>query len=204
VSTVIVIAKAPVPGRAKTRLCPPCTPQEAATLAEAALADTLTAVAACCAERRVLALEGEPGDWLPAGFEVIPQRGNGLAERLAAAFADAGGRSFLVGMDTPQLTPDLLDAGLGEPCALGQAVDGGWWGLALPAPDERVFADIPMSTLRTGARQRSRLLDLGYSPARLPVLRDVDTIADAHAVAALAPATHFAAALGALLLQDVA
>lgn len=202
--TCIVIAKAPVAGRSKTRLTPPCTPDEAAGLAEAALADTLDAVAACGATRRVLALDGRPGDWLPEGFEVVPQRGEGLAERLAAAFADAGERAFLVGMDTPQLTPALLDAGLAEPCALGLAADGGWWGLSLPAPDDRVFAGIPMSADDTGARQLARLHALGLDPVALPVLRDVDTIADAHAVAALAPAGRFAAALAALDLEAAA
>ena len=49
-----------------------------------------------------------PATWLPAGFEVIPQRGDGLDERLAAAFADVGEPAFLVGMDTPQVTPALL------------------------------------------------------------------------------------------------
>ncbi len=129
--TVIVIAKAPVPGQVKTRLTPPFSPQEAALLARAALADTLGAVAATPVARRVLALsapEGtilppagpgtaaEPGSsppWLPAGFEVIPQRGGGLDERIAAAFTDAyaGGAGMpmvLIGMDTPQVTPDLL------------------------------------------------------------------------------------------------
>ena len=70
---VLVMAKSPVPGRVKTRLCPPCTPAEAAALAEAALADTLEAVAACGAGRRILALDGAPGPWLPAGFEVVAQ-----------------------------------------------------------------------------------------------------------------------------------
>ena len=45
-AAVVVLAKAPVPGRVKTRLCPPCTPAEAALLAEAALVDTLCAVGA--------------------------------------------------------------------------------------------------------------------------------------------------------------
>ena len=80
----------------------------------------------------MLVLDGEPGDWVPDGFEVIPQRGDGLAERLAAAFADAGGPAFLVGMDTPQLTPALLDAGLealsDHDSAFGAALDGGYWG----------------------------------------------------------------------------
>jgi glycosyltransferase A (GT-A) superfamily protein (DUF2064 family) len=90
-ATLIVIAKAPVPGRSKTRLTPPCTPEQAAALAEAALTDTLHAVLATPAARRILVLEGEPGPWLPVGFEVLPQRGDGLDERLAAGFFDAVG-----------------------------------------------------------------------------------------------------------------
>ena len=106
---VLVIAKAPVPGRSKTRLCPPCTPEQAARVAEAALGDTLAAVLATPGIRPVLALDGAPGPWLPPGFDVVPQRGVGLDERLACAFEDAGGASFLVGMDTPQLTPHDAD-----------------------------------------------------------------------------------------------
>ncbi len=63
--TLLVIAKEPRPGRVKTRLTPPFTPGEAAALAEAALVDTLRAVAATPARRRVLVLDGEPGPWLP-------------------------------------------------------------------------------------------------------------------------------------------
>ena len=126
---LLVIAKEPVPGRAKTRLTPPCTPVQAAGLARAALEDTLAAVLAARASRRVLVLDGQPGPWLPAGFELIAQRGEDLAERLAAAFADTGAPAFLVGMDTPQLTPALLELGLaavarGE-AAFGPALDGG-------------------------------------------------------------------------------
>ena len=88
---LLVIAKEPVPGRVKTRLTPPCTPEQAAALARAALEDTLAAALAVDREiRRVLVLDGEPGTWAPDGFELIAQRGEGLAERLAAAFEDAG------------------------------------------------------------------------------------------------------------------
>lgn len=203
-TSVIVIAKAPAAGRSKTRLCPPCTPGEAAGLAEAALSDTLHAVLASGATRRVLALDGVPGAWLPEGFEVISQRGTGLGERLGAAFADCGGAAFVVGMDTPQLTAGLIDAGLLHPCAFGAASDGGWWGLALPAPDARVFAGIPMSEDDTGERQRARLGELGYSPVELPELRDVDTVTDALAVAADAPQTRFAARVRSLNLEAAA
>ena len=62
---VVVIAKEPIPGRVKTRLTPPFTPEEAAALAEASLTDTLAAVADTTVARRVLALDGTPGRWLP-------------------------------------------------------------------------------------------------------------------------------------------
>ena len=71
-----MIAKAPVPGRVKTRLSPPCTPEQAAALARAALRDTFAAASrARHAGRRVAVLDGEPGPWVPRDFEVIPQRG---------------------------------------------------------------------------------------------------------------------------------
>jgi glycosyltransferase A (GT-A) superfamily protein (DUF2064 family) len=111
---VVVIAKEPVPGRVKTRLTPPFTPAEAAALAEAALTDTLTAVADTNVARRVLALDGAPGPWLPRGFDVIGQRGAGLDERIAWALTDAHVTLplplVLIGMDTPQVTPALLAA----------------------------------------------------------------------------------------------
>jgi rSAM/selenodomain-associated transferase 1 len=197
---LIVIAKAPVPGRVKTRLTPPCTPVQAAALACAALQDTLDAAARTArAGRRVIVLDGEPGAWVPAGFEVIAQRGDGLAERLAAAFEDVGETALLVGMDTPQVTPALLDAGLAgvaeNDSAFGAALDGGYWAIGLRTPDAAVFADVPMSIARTGAVQRARLAILGLRPAILPPLRDIDTIDDAFAVAAQAPDTRFATEL---------
>ena len=96
-TALLVIAKAPVAGRVKTRLTPPCSPADAAGLAAAALADTLAAVARSRrAARRVLVLDGEPGPWIPRGFDVLPQRGDGLAARLAAAFCDVGGPALLI------------------------------------------------------------------------------------------------------------
>jgi rSAM/selenodomain-associated transferase 1 len=198
---LLVIAKEPLPGKAKTRLSPPLSPVGAAALAEAALADTLAAVAATPARRRVVVLDGRPGMWLPDGFEVLPQRGGGLDERLGAAFADVGEGALLVGMDTPQVTPDLLQRGLralatpGTDAVLGLATDGGYWAIGLRRPDPRAFLGVPMSRADTGAAQRARLAELGLVVRELPVLRDVDTIADATAVAALAPGTRFAAAV---------
>jgi len=206
---LLVIAKAPVPGRVKTRLTPPCTPEQAARIAAAAIADTLAAVAAVQRDaRRIVVLDGEPGPWIPDGFDVIAQRGAGLAERLAAAFADAGGPAFLVGMDTPQVTPELLAAGLDAvrdgDAAFGAALDGGYWGIGLRRADARVFDGVPMSEDNTGAVQRARLAILGLDTAILPPLRDIDTIEDARAVAREAPDGRFAAALEAIEPEAVA
>lgn len=71
--TLLVIAKEPIAGRVKTRLTPSVTETEAANLAKAALADTLETVKAAPATRRVLVLDGKPGDWIPSGFEIVPQ-----------------------------------------------------------------------------------------------------------------------------------
>ncbi|MFJ5034360.1 DUF2064 domain-containing protein [Streptomyces sp. NPDC088560] len=201
--TLLVIAKEPVPGRVKTRLTPPYTPQEAATLAEAALTDTLHTLLQAPARRRVLALDGTPGPWLPPGYDVAPQSPGGLDERIIAAFAHCDGPTLLVGMDTPQLTADMI-AGVGRDghdAWFGPAADGGFWalGLADPVRAGALVRGVPMSTDRTGAIQRIRLAEAGLAVTDLPVLRDVDTAADAAAVAACcARGSRFAAVLNSM------
>jgi uncharacterized protein len=203
-TTIVVIAKSPLAGRVKTRLCPPCAPAEAAALARAALADTLATVAATPAAARVLALDGAPGPWIPDGFVIVPQLGRELAERLANAFAAVTGPVVLIGMDTPQVTPSsLLSAmrALREPgvgAVLGPAFDGGWWAIGLHGADPRVFIDVPMSTAHTFCDQYERLAQLGLCTRVLPVLRDVDTFEDALAVADEIPESRFAVALAQL------
>jgi uncharacterized protein len=198
---LLVIAKAPVPGRVKTRLCPPCTPVQAAAVAAAALADTLGAARATPAVRHTIVHCGqfEP----PAGWHRVPQRGDGLAARLANGFADTaapGTGSVLIGMDTPQVTPELL-AGLARGLAdhdavLGPAEDGGWWALALRDPyDARALHAVPMSTVDTGTRTVAALAARGLRIGYAPTLRDVDTAADAWAVAHACPAGAFARAV---------
>jgi len=196
-TTLLVIAKEPRPGRAKTRLTPPYTPRQAAALAEASLADTLRTVAATPARRRVLVLEGSPGPWLPPGFDVVPQCAGGLDERLAAAFAGCGaGPALLIGMDTPQVTPHLLTVDFTDcDACFGPAEDGGFWALGLAEPDPGLLRGVPMSVPGTGAAQRARLVAAGLRVRDLPPLRDVDTAADAESVAAAAPHGRFAAEL---------
>jgi hypothetical protein len=194
---LLVVAKAPVPGRVKTRLCPPCTPAVAAGLAGAALADTLAAGTAVPApvSSRTLVVSGRFRP--PAGWGAAGQRGDSFAERLAGAFQDTGQpgvASLLIGMDTPQLTPARLrDAAArlvtpGVDAVLGPAEDGGWWALGLRDPRHAVvLTGVPMSTPGTGRATLRALATRGLRVVLLPVLRDVDTAADALVVAGQCP-----------------
>lgn len=186
---LLVLAKQPVAGRVKTRLCPPLSLAEAAEVAEASLLDTLAAVRLAAVARRVLVLDG---DLQAAGFDVLPQRGGGLDERIAAAYDDAWVGSplpmLLIGMDTPQVTAALLEEAAvallrdDVDAVMGDAVDGGWWALGLRRPQPELLLGVPASRSDTGALQRERLGRLRVHD--LPVLRDVDTFDDAVRVAA--------------------
>ncbi len=180
-----VIAKEPRPGFVKTRLCPPCTPQQAADLATAALADTLDAVNEVAkhldgAVQRVLLFDGDSRPWRGDGYHALAQRGDGLAERLANAFDDLG-PGIVIGMETPQAVASLVGgfAALERGCdTLGLAVDGGYWAIGLHQVDPRALSAIPMSASHTGLAQLSRLYQLGRSTRLLPMARDLDTIDD--------------------------
>jgi uncharacterized protein len=187
---VVVLAKVPRPGRSKTRLQPPCTPTEAAELASAALLDTVLAVETASIDgRRVLALDEPTSATARPGWRTIPQRGEGLDERLASAFQDVGGPALLVGMDTPQITSTLLEDAVRRlrlphvDAVLGEAIDGGYWAIGLRRPNPSVFLGVPMSAPTTAIVTRARLRTAGLRVVDLPKVRDVDTIDDAWAVA---------------------
>jgi glycosyltransferase A (GT-A) superfamily protein (DUF2064 family) len=201
-TTVVVLAKEPQPGRVMTLLQRVFTPEQAAELAACALEDTLAAVEAAAPAYRLVAWDGTGTDWRDRlanrGFAVVPQGAGLLNDRLttaltAARSTDPNGRLLVIGMDTPQVTADLLRADWGGADAVfGPAEDGGFWALGLRAADPApCLAGIPMSTERTGAAQLARLVELGLSINLLPSLCDVDEPADAAAVAARAPDLSF-------------
>jgi glycosyltransferase A (GT-A) superfamily protein (DUF2064 family) len=214
---VLVVAKAPVPGTVKTRLCPPATLRQAAEIAAAALLDTLDAVAGVPAATAALALAGNlasavrPGRIRRAlrGWTVFAQRGATFADRLANAHAEItvrfpGCPVLQIGMDTPQVTAGLLGQALdrlagGGDALVGPATDGGWWALGLVDPRQAgALVGVPTSRPDTGSRTRRALRERGLRVRRLPALRDVDTMRDAVSVAATVPGSRFAAAVAAV------
>ena len=209
--SVLVMARAPVPGRAKTRLAEAVGDDAAAELAAAALLDTLDAGAAASPRgRRVLALTGDLSAaacevelrLAAADWHVVPQQGQTFQERLVdghrQAHRLAGGPVVQIGSDTPQVHADLLRgvADLAhdhERPVLGPAVDGGWWVLVTTHPHQAaVLAGVPMSRPDTGRLTAAALTAAGHAPVEGPLLRDVDDVEDADDVAAAAPGTRFA------------
>ena len=189
---ITVIAKAPMPGQVKTRLSPPCTPEQASQVAAAALADTLNAVddvARRSGARRVLLLEGDQQEWMPAAFDVVAQRGRGLEERLCNGFLDLGA-GVIIGMETPQVAAVLTDAVAAARRgvdSIGLATDGGYWMIGLCAASvsiaRELFDGIPMSQSHTGLAQLRRMHAWGRQVRLLPSARDLDTIDDLESVA---------------------
>lgn len=198
--TALVVAKAPVPGQAKTRLALTVGDEMAAVIAAAALLDTLDAVLATPVTARVVAFTGDLDEVHNAAvlrakladFTVVGQRGETFADRLANAYVDAaaavGDRPIVqIGMDTPQVTPDLLarcgQTLLGADAVLGPARDGGWWLLGVrSATMADCLREVPMSRSDTGALTRKALQDRGIEVVIVDELADVDTAEDVEPV----------------------
>lgn len=195
--TVLVVAKAPEPGRAKTRLAATVGDAVAAEIAAAALLDTLDAVSEAPVASRVVALTGDLDAAAGAmqlryeleSFTVIEQRGASFADRLANAHADSaeGYPVLQIGMDTPQITADLLaDCArrlLRAPAVLGLARDGGWWLLGVRAPGmAECLRAVPMSQPDTGALTLKALHDNGVDAEQVELLADFDVAGDVAAV----------------------
>lgn len=206
--TLLVVAKAPVPGRVKTRLAATVGAQVAAEIAAAALLDTLDAVAIAPVAARVVAFTGELDDAVGveeisrrlASFTVIDQRGDDFADRLANAHADAadGLPVLQIGMDTPQVSVGLL-AGCAQqlteaPAVLGFARDGGWWALGVRTPAHaECLRSIPMSTSDTGTLTLKALQRRGVQVKLIEELADFDAVDDVASVReACLPASRFA------------
>jgi rSAM/selenodomain-associated transferase 2 len=182
------MAKAPVPGRVKTRLLPAFTPIECAAIQKALIERTLRWAVEVAPHATVLALDGPPVD-VPPGAETIAQQGTGLGERLARAtghvFRRHPGRVLVAGVDT-RLTREHASAAEaqldgGAEAVFGPALDGGYYLLALARPLPELFEIDPE------AWGGDRVLELSLAAAwragrRTAVIhpeRDLDTPADA-------------------------
>ncbi len=211
--TLIVFARAPQPGAAKTRLAAELGVNAAHRLYAAMFADTLD-LAGRVPAQQLLSLAGTAVPDLPPGWTVVRQPELSFGERLAWSFARAfaGGarRCVLIGADAPQLVPGWIAGAFAalaaHDVAIGPTHDGGYYLLGLREPSPWLFRDVRWSTPAVFAQTLRLARDHGQRCHSLSEVRDVDTLDDAlwlHALLRREPerAPRTAAALDEVLLR---
>ena len=191
-TALIVFAKAPIPGEAKTRLCPPLDEEEAASLHGSLVLDAiertkgLQGVTLCVAGAPDLehpffkVLEGR------YGAKLLLQRGPDLGSRMRQAmqdaFADGANEVLLTGTDLPALPRGSLVQALAlikqHEVVLGPTADGGYYLIGLRKTFPALFQDIAWSTSTVFAETKRKIESAGLSLGLLPECRDLDTLDD--------------------------
>jgi rSAM/selenodomain-associated transferase 1 len=194
---LVIFAKAPIPGQVKTRLCPPLTPDEAATVHGSFVIDTLERSRTAVAKYRLPVdryLACAPSSTLPffkimeerQAVRLLDQEGPDLGARMHRVFETLFSRNYrrvvIIGTDVPSLPLeryqqafDLLNR---FDLALGPALDGGYYVIGLKQPAPALFEDMPWSTDRVLALTKEKAASLGLSIGELAEWRDIDTIDD--------------------------
>ncbi len=197
---IAVMAKAPQPGRSKTRLLPVLTPEEAATISAAFLRDVTDNIALAA---ETTAIRGYAA-YAPAGSEALlakylapgtrlvladgsppmPPRVRGFGRCLLHAvqslLAESYGSAVVLNSDSPTLPTSLLRqtaealAAPGDRVVLGPADDGGYYLLGMKAPHAHLFEDVDWSTDAVAEQTRARAWSLGLEIVELATWYDVD------------------------------
>jgi len=188
------MAKLPFAGAVKTRLTPPLTPEEAATLSTCFLRDMTMSVATLNtngAEGVVLYTPADAGmllrDLLPECFRLVAQRGETLGERLINAADELLNNGFesvcLINSDSPTLSGEILNTAAsmlardGDRVVLGPSQDGGYYLIGLKRPHRNLFERIAWSTADVLAHTIERAAEINLPIEFLPTWYDVDDAA---------------------------
>ncbi len=187
-NALIVVAKRPMPGKTKTRLSPPLAPELASALYECFLFDTLDQMRQVSEAQHVIAYldECEYFQRLAPDFELIPQEGHDLGERLdnALTFYLSRGyeRAVIMDSDSPTLPASYLlqafevlssDADV----VLGPCDDGGYYLIGLKKPSPRLLREVHMSTPAVATETIALAKEEGLSLVTLPTWYDIDDLA---------------------------
>lgn len=199
-NSLVVFAKAPVPGKVKTRLCPPLSGKQAARLYAAFVADVLAGARASEAAAVSVAYEAHTKhpdlSWIEDAPPWFRQADGDLGARLIAAFETAfnaeSSKVVIIGSDCPDLDPKILGDAFarldGTDAVLGPAEDGGYYLIGLRAPMPHLFTKMEWSDSRVLKRTLERLRLRGASFELLPEHADVDTFGDLKALSRRLPA----------------
>lgn len=188
-NALLVVAKRPAPGRTKTRLTPPLSPQQACALYECFLKDTLDLVRKIPSVQPVIAYlpaqEKTYFNKLAPDFELLEQAGSDLGSRLDHALtqylARGYGKVVIMNSDGPTLPPRYLEMAFetleGEvDVVLGPCDDGGYYLIGLKQPAPRLLSDVPMSTSHVTADTLTLAEEMGLQATLLPCWYDVDDV----------------------------
>ena len=200
-TALVIFAKAPVPGQVKTRLCPPLTPDEAATLHGSFVLDTLERTKAAVGKLkldmdRYLACAPSSGHVFfkimeeRQGVKLIDQVGDDLGARMhhvvETMFSRGYRRTIIIGTDVPTVPLDHFKQALtsleDHDLVLGPALDGGYYLIGINQSVPELFSDIPWSTDQVLRLTQEKAAVLGLKTALLERWRDVDTLDDLEAL----------------------
>ena len=187
-NALIVVAKRPRAGKTKTRLSPPLTPEQASALYECFLFDTLDRMRQVCEAQHVIAYLDEPAYFrrLALDFELVPQEGNDLGERLDHAlthYLSLGYKhAVIMDSDSPTLPWTYLSQAFdvlsdGADVVLGPCDDGGYYLIGIKRPTPRLLREVHMSTPTVAAETIALAKDEGLNLICLPTWYDVDDAA---------------------------
>ena len=187
-NALIVVAKRPTPGKTKTRLSPPLTPELASALYECFLFDTLEQMRRVDDAWRVIAYlhERDYFQRLAPDFELIPQEGHDLGERLDNALTSyllhGYERVIIMDSDSPTLPPDYLSQAFsvlsdGADVVLGPCDDGGYYLIGIKKPTPRLLREVHMSTPMVAAETMALAKEEGLHLVTLPIWYDIDDVA---------------------------
>ena len=192
---LVLFAKAPIPGEVKTRLCPPLTPDEAASLHGSFVLDASERSRAAKLDRFLACAPSSEHVFFKIlgarqGVRLIDQKGEDLGARMAAAFqtvfALGYGRVLIAGTDLPTLPASLygqaLDLLRTHDAVVAPALDGGYVLIGLTRPHPDLFTGIAWSTEQVFEQTRAKATTLGLKMGMLPAVRDVDTVDDLRAL----------------------
>jgi uncharacterized protein len=189
------MAKAPRPGKVKTRLSPPLNPDQASALNICFIRDTTENIRQVTEASNSAGLvaytpvgdESAFDGLLPSGFQLLAQRGDGFGERLLCACEDLFACGFsavcLIDSDSPTMPQDALLQAVerlsraGDRMVLGGSDDGGYYLIGLKRLHHRVFAQIDWSTERVFQQTLERAREIGLPAELLPSWYDVDDAA---------------------------
>ena len=187
-NALIVVAKRPASGKTKTRLSPLLTPELASALYESFLLDTLDQMRQVANSHHVIAYLDERDYFqrLAPDFELIPQEGDDLGERLDRALTSYLSRGYqhavIMDSDSPTLPADYLSQAFkvlsdGADVVLGPCDDGGYYLIGIKRPAPRLLREVHMSTPTVAAETIVLAKDEGLNLISLPSWYDVDDAA---------------------------